>query len=173
MDFNLLVKSKEPRKDTKFAKTLKKAVISSFVILTISTGTVVGTMFYLSNKINTSLAEQEELKKEIVSLENTEQRLVLVKDRLDKIVKVFKQDTAADEVDILEYTVNNLPSGVAIQSIKLSGNHVTVSISAEKSSDITNFIRTHVDSKTYKQIKLISLNFDQERGYGINFRLER
>src|SRR4030042_2652884 len=83
----------------KTAKLLKNLLTLGFGIFTIVLVGLVAFFVLNSISLRSSTARQEELKNSIKALEQTEQGLVLVKDRLTKVKEVLAKDSGAEEGD--------------------------------------------------------------------------
>ena len=83
MAINLLPTDLSPKGPViKLAKSLKNIAIAGFVVFIISLVSLIVFLLFISTNLSSSTARQEQLKTSIKSLEQTEQRLVMVKDRL-------------------------------------------------------------------------------------------
>lgn len=155
----------------KLYRAFKRAAITSFVLFLISAIFVLGALVSLSKRIKTSIAQQERLKGEIKVLEQTEQRLFLVKERLGKIEEVLTAESASEEVEILEDVVNVFPEGVVFNEAHLEKSKADVNVTVKSSSDLSRFLQTIVDSGKYKRIELTSLNFNPDTLYVLEVSL--
>jgi Tfp pilus assembly protein PilN len=174
ISINLLPKEVRPKGYVlKVKKSLKKAIIALFIVFLISASIVMGALIVLSNKTKESSEEHERLKKEIIALEQTEQRLFLVRDRLEKISKVLETGNASDEVIIMEDVVDTLPVGVVFKGAHLKKKSADITVLTNKSSDITEFIQTLIGSQKYRVIRLLSMDFDPEYGYTFSVSLAK
>jgi Tfp pilus assembly protein PilN len=169
---NLLLEEIKPKGYVlKLYRALKRAAIASFAVFLILTIFVLGTLITLSKRINTSIAEQERLKGEMRVLEQTEQRLFLVKERLGKIEEVLTTESASEEVEILEDVVNVFPEEVVFNKAKLEKSRADVNVTVNSSSEISRFLQTIVDSGKYKRIELSFLEFDPDTRYTLEVSL--
>ena len=93
-NINLLPTELKPKGQIlKASKLLKKVSLVALLVFIVFAVLVFGSLIFLSTSIKSSQSNQEDLKSKVKALEQTEQRLVLVKDRLKKIAKVFSRIT--------------------------------------------------------------------------------
>lgn len=166
---NLLPKDLTPKESlVKLANTLKRASIIGFIALIVLALALLGGFAVLSRQLTTSSDDQSSLKSKIVALETTEQRLVLVKDRLERIDHVFAIDTASDEIEQLDKLTDLLPEGVTLLEVTLSPASSMVNISATSSKTLSQFLAILLGSNIYTKVTLNSLSFNYLSGYSVS-----
>lgn len=168
-DINLLP---QQQTNTKVASRAKKyGTYASLFLITLSLiyGTIYG-FFYLSGTISSSSTDK--LENDIKALQSTEQKMVLIRDRLSKASSILATASANDES--LSFTGINatLPEGIVIQNSKLSPSEFTLSVKADSSQQIGEFIRSLVNSKKYAQIDLISMTFNAKDRYFVEIKIK-
>ena len=120
-----------------------------------------------SNQVNLALAQQVE------TLEQTETRLVLVKDRLEKIKTVTSVYGVTNELDNVSSLNESLPPEVEIQAVNLDFNTTNLTVNTASSTGISNFIKLITNLESYRQVEMQSFNFNPEQGYSISFSMSR
>ncbi|OGM18455.1 hypothetical protein A2686_02515 [Candidatus Woesebacteria bacterium RIFCSPHIGHO2_01_FULL_38_10] len=169
---NLIPQEIKPKANVlKTANLLKKIAITESIFLLVFAIIVFGSIFILSSRLKDSHSKDDKLRSEIKALEQTEQRLMLVKDRLGKIENIYSWDDASQEVLIAEGVVNTLPEGVVLRSAVLKETQVNLTIEVVNSESFSNLLSSLVNSGKYKTIKIESLDFDPEKGYIIELAI--
>ncbi|MCH7641080.1 hypothetical protein IID22_02715 [Patescibacteria group bacterium] len=169
---NLLPKDLTPKESfVKLASTLKRASIIGFIALIVLALALLGGFAVLSRQLTTSSDDQSSLKSKIVALETTEQRLVLLQDRLERIDHDLAIDTASDEIEQLEKLTDLLPEGVTLQEVNLSPTSSTVAISTANSKTLSQFLAILLGSNIYAKVTLNSLSFNYLSGYSASLTL--
>lgn len=169
---NLLPKDLTPKEGVvKVSDLIKKFVTIGFTALLISLLAFIGFYYYINEKIKEAQVRQEAIMIEISALEQTEVRLVLVKDRLQKSESILSIDTAKNEVLSLSSLLEILPSGSEISQTVLSQNETTVVIELDSSKTLSELLARLVSSGIYSTITITSLGYNQLTGYSIALRL--
>ena len=84
-DVNLLpTQLPQDRGKLKIAENLKKISLVTGILFAMASVLGIILIIFLSSEVRTSLTRQQDLKQKISALEATEQRLFLIKDRIDK-----------------------------------------------------------------------------------------
>lgn len=151
----------------KFANTLKKIVTAGFSIFILA-GLIVGS-YYLVNyfTIRTSLTKQEALKTNIKALEQTEQKVFLTKDRLEKIKIALGLESADKNLEKLEKFLPIVSQSVTISEAQISSKSTEISVIARSSDALTSFMGNLVTTDIFKTIDLTSFGFNPVNGYFI------
>lgn len=172
MPINLLPPDLTPKEGIlKLSNALKKVSILGYAALSITILLLVGAFFILSRQIDESASTQKRLKDTVTSLKQTEQRLILVKDRLEKAGRVLGFKTGSDEIEGFEQLVLMFPEGVAISEVDLNTNSIKVNLLAQSSSSLAEFLARLLASGLYNRIVLTDLGFNQKAGYELVLNL--
>jgi len=170
---NLLPQELKPKGYAlKASKSLRQFAILSIVILFLALigFTVISVFLSIQNR---SLANKEEsLKNDIKSLEQTEQKLVLIQNRLAGIDKIVSNGSAREEIEILETIIEKNPQNISIVGAKIDSNQLIVSIEAADSSSLTGFYSLLINSN-FKYIELDSFNYDSANGYKVDIAISK
>ena len=165
-EINLLPQELKPSGTIlRLSKNLKNIALLAVVILFLSVTLSLGAYFILDNRISTSASNQEDLKQQIKALQQTEQRLVLIKDRLEKINSISKKPRANDEVERLNIVSALFPENTYVKAVELDVNNAAVAISSERLDNIATYLASVVSSGEYVQINLAFLEYDSKQGY--------
>ena len=169
---NLLPKDLVPREGVlKTASVLKKVLIIGFTGLIILIVSLIAVFLVLSGRYDDSIDRQKELKNQISALEQTEVRLVLVKDRLVKANQVLALDSAESEMTSLDSLIGILPDGIVVETADLRSAMSEMTLSAPNSSSLAEFLAKLISAGIYQRIELLSLDYSEAKGYEMVFIL--
>jgi hypothetical protein len=165
-EINLLPQELKPSGSIlKLSKNLKNIALLAVVVLLLFVTLSLGAYFILDNRTSASAANQEGLKQQIRALQQTEQRLVLIKDRLGKINSISKGPRANDEVERLNIVSTLFPENTYVEAVELDVNNAAVAISSDTLDNIAAYLASVVSSGEYIQINLAFLEYDPKQGY--------
>lgn len=168
-DINLLPQELKPSKSVlKLSENLKKMALLSVLVLLISVTLSLGAYLFYGQRVSSSLANQEKLKTEIKAMEKTEQRIVLVKDRLSKINLISANPRANDEVVTLDFVSKLFPDGTLVEGFELDDGKANIAISSERLSEIATYLASVISSGKFKQVNLVSLLYSPLKGYVVD-----
>lgn len=165
-EINLLPQELKPRGSIlKLSKNLKNIALLALVTLLLFVTLSLGAYFILDNRTSASTTNQEDLKQQIKALQQTEQRLVLIKDRLGKINSISKGPRANDEVERLNIVSTLFPENTYVEAVELGVKNAAVVISSDTLDNIAAYLASVVSSGEYVQINLAFLEYDPKQGY--------
>ena len=173
-DINLLPSEYGP--DPVVARISNKIVrvaIVEFSILVIFAIVGIGSFFIVSNRVDESSSSQQDLKTSISSLESTEQRLFLLKDRISKAGSVLAAESAVDEVDEFQNVQQGLPTGVEFVKAEFFTNKMEIVYAFNDSQLLVDTLLLIETSGQFSKIELLSLDFTPETGYQVALSLVR
>jgi Tfp pilus assembly protein PilN len=171
-DINLLATEFKPKGSVlKASNVLKKVALVGYVVFFTSGIASTGFIFVLKNKIKTSISYQDKLKTQIKALEQTEQKLVLVKDRLEKVGKVMAMSQVKEEISGVENIVNEIPEGVTMLNTNLTSGKIDMELSAANSYLLGEFLDVLRSQKGYQRIEIGSIVYSKETFYKVKVTL--
>lgn len=144
---------------------IKKAVTGFLFVFLILGVAAIAFTYYLNLQLKKSTNSQEALKVSIRSLEQTEQKLYLVKDRLSKIKSVLALNTSAKELETLDQITSADTSGINMTGIEVTAGKINVTGSAVSSDILGAYIDTILANPVYKTIKLAGFTYNPKSGY--------
>lgn len=157
----------------KLNKTFKKLATLSLFLLLIIVSVSIGVFFVFSQRLEESITRQNSLKSEIKTLEETEQRLVLVKDRLSNVGEIYSKESSSEEVIVFEDMLNQLPQGVNILSALLEGEDLNIAVRADSTTAFGSLLDTLVSSQLFSQITINSYSYSPSGGHQSEFLMTR
>lgn len=137
-------------------------LIAFFIVFTIGLSVYfVFTSVILKNK----LASVESLKGKIKTLQTSEQQIVLLKDRIKKIVSAQNKPSAIKNLDMSGSVLSTLSGDSQITEMNVDIGKIVFLISFRTTSDLTNFFENLSKTTTFKSAILSSFGFNPLTGY--------
>ena len=169
-EINLLPKDLSPNRGSyKFVIFIRKATLYVAGIFLFTALLSVIFIVYLTSQLNASIVRQTSLKQKIQALQQTEQKLFLIKDRADKIKLALADANVADSLTTINKTLANLPDNVSINDVTISSTKGEFSVISKDSVTMAAFLNAIVVSGIYKQLTLTGFVFTPTNGYLISF----
>ncbi|MFZ5932504.1 MAG: hypothetical protein ACOYT7_00230 [Patescibacteria group bacterium] len=170
MAINLLPTDLSPKGPiVKIATLLKNLAIVSFLTFFLAVLGMAAFFVLNSLTINSLSSRSEELKVSIKSLEATEQRLILVKDRLTKAKQVLGVESGLDEVDGLGKIVSGLSADVSLSEAIVAKDSLDTTFVASSSQGLTQLMAQVISQDAFKKVELVSFSFNPNAGYVPSF----
>lgn len=161
-------------KTVKSVKTVNymSIVLGSALSLCVLAGIIY--IVYLNTVKVSSQQQIENLKTQITNLQSSEQKLILVKDRLTKISAIQKDESIADTLDSFIDFSNSISqdSTINIMDTKLSSSKSEVTVSADSSLSINRVLGFLGSGQVYKNVVMNTLGFNPLSGYLASFLFE-
>ena len=149
----------------KTARLLKTVLTVGFGIFVVVVLGLVGFFSVNALSLRSSNAKQEELKNSIKSFEQTEQGLVLVKDRLAKVKEVGAKENADNEIEALSGLFGKIPPGVSLTEAVISKDELDSTFVVGDSSVLGQFMAGLITTEGFNKIELLSFSFNPSVGY--------
>lgn len=164
-DINLLPEELKPKSYAiKLSKNLRRYSFLGLIIFVIALMVMGGIQIALTIRQRSLDNKKNTLESQIKALEATEQKLVLVKDRLGKIEKILSTDETSTSVDAFSLFANNLPEGVSIESVSIDKKSAIVSLKTDSSQNLSRLFGV-ISSIGYKKVILTSFSYNIDTGY--------
>lgn len=166
-DINLLPQDIKPKESAiKISNNLKKLAILILLIFIVSLSISYAGIFFFNQKTKSSLKKQGSYKAEIAKLERTEQRLVLLKNRIDKINNLMSKPSVNKDVLFLE-NINSMVNReqIKLPTVEVALNENQVEIVSANLSDVKNLVSDLLNSNKFSNIYFLTFGYDQKNGY--------
>jgi Tfp pilus assembly protein PilN len=172
-DINLLPTDIAPKGPTgKLANALKRVAIYGSLALVLFLMGVGAYVLFIQTQIRTSKNQQQQLEASIKSLEQTEQRVVLLKDRIKKAGTILSEETSTPAIDSFESFTLTIPQTARLAEAKVTTERTEVSYVVSSSSDLTQLMAGVFSLEEYKKINLTSFGFSPTAGYLVSLEME-
>lgn len=169
---NLVPEELKPKRAIiELANYLKRIVIIGFVAFFVTVVVSVGGFLIVRNQVLGSIKRQNELKISIEALEETEQKLVLVQDRLAKADKIFGMDSLDVETSVLENILLNIPQGVNFKKADLKSGVTEITLIADTSSSLAEFLASILATGAYRRIEMTGFSYTPDTRYAFGLVL--
>ncbi len=163
-----------PAKSIKIAKILNKLSLVGAILLTLSVIVAISSFLFFSSELKKIDVQVGSLKDEISLLEKSEQKLILVKDKLGKVAYVTSLPSAEQDINLFKELngITSDSSGSVLTEISIIPNKIEVSLSSGDSTALSSALRSFVNLKDYIKITLSSLGFKPSSGFLSNLVFE-
>ena len=140
-DINLLPFDLKPKESfLKISKVLKKFSLALFFLTFVALLISIGTILFLLYQVKNSKDKQQELTQNIRSLNQSEQQLIFLKDRIKKYNSVKGIDSTDEESLVLSRLYNILPPDLVISSLEMDVSSLVLELTASNSLTVKNFL---------------------------------
>lgn len=126
-----------------------------------------GVEFYFNQQLSNIERNQSQLKNNIVNLEETEQRLILTKDRIQKIDNILNNRQIEDRVNLHSLLINNLPQNVFLESQEIDTSQSKIELVSTNSKDLVNFMASLYGREDFTSLALENMSYNPFTGYKI------
>lgn len=146
------------------AKTALVIVIVLFItfVVAISALLVINLL-----QLGTIQRRQETLRSEVLNLEQSEQSLVLIRDRLSKAKNILDQENVYEKVNILRPILSS--SSVTISDLNLDSNQIELTVQAVSSETVGSFTRQLLAIEEFGKISITDFVFSPSSGYLVTY----
>lgn len=156
---------------TKTVALTNKIAVFLGVLLVLITGSGIAYILLLSTQISNADKQSQDLKANIAKLENVEQQLFLIKDRVDKAGSVYSQKDISVNAAKINTLLTKLPDDISLDKTSLDSTQTSFSIISKSSLSMVTFINLLEGSSDFSKITLKSFNYTPEQGYSINIEV--
>jgi len=165
-DLNLLPSDLKANKDV--AKTARNLSKITFAIgfLFVVAAAVGGAALFLFTQQATRLSEnQQTLRENVSALEDTEQSLILVRDRIQRVQNILSSRGSYESVKKSDDIIANLAENAEFESLEVRSDLSKLTIILKDSDALSNLITELDDTTKYKNITIEDLSFSALLGY--------
>lgn len=156
-------------KTLKYASFLYKISTVLAIFLIMAAIGLAGAFLYFSSRVKTITQEVDNLKQEVVSLEGSEQKLILTKDRLARINEIKALSSAEEGLTKFQEIKNYIASSdeARIADVSINKDKVEGSVFSKSSSTLGSFLASVANSNIFKSVVLSSLGYNKVSGYAV------
>lgn len=164
-DINLLPQQKKSAGGMKVSSSLRTALRFGILFLCLAVFVYAGIYLYFFVSTRLVSNTRTNLESQIQSLESTEQKMVLLRDRIEKTGKILATENADTSSSNLISLSTSMPEGVEIQDIKMNTDGFDISVKVDKSELISEFLKLLTSSSEYQKIEMVSMGFSSKDRY--------
>lgn len=153
---------------SKYAKTIGLVLLSIYMLGGIF---FVGYTLFLKSQTKSVQNRIQTLKSDIRKLEMSEQKIVLLKDRLSKIKSIMKAKSSGETLLKVKKITDVFDSDVTIDELKIETNKVEVSLSFSTIKSLNNFMAGISTNTDFDTIRIDNYSFNPNIGYQVGVLL--
>lgn len=145
-------------------------VLGRISIVVVALSFVLGTtgviyLFVLQRQVTNQVNKNNQLTSSIRNLEATEQKLVLLKDRVAKIKNILSQDSAYSNSESVKKIFFGLPTDVSLDEANLTPSQIRLTVTSKSSLGMVGFLNNLTSLGNFKEIVLKNFSFRPSSGY--------
>ena len=152
----------------KLAELLKSLVTVFLALFVVVAAGISGYFLINSFTLDASLKSQDILKKSIQSMEQTEQSLLLVKDRLAKLKEIYANPSVKPDILALSKMLTVLPADASLTEADMGNNSLDTTFTVNNSLSLTQLMAVLIVQNTYPRVDLLSFSFNPTSGYVVS-----
>lgn len=156
--------SKNLKSLLKTVRALGVIGIVLFLIFSVSLGIFFVISTISLNSLNANVAK---LKSQVVTQQKSEQLMILLRDRVAKIVSVQKLPNSLPNLVRIWPFLSDLSENTVINQMAIGTGSVALSVNLSTNSDMTKFIKSFQTSDVFKTVNLASFNLSPATGYSV------
>lgn len=168
---NLLPEDLAVKKGTaKIAKLFKSlTTISLVVALVVGVGLLIFFLvsYFQLKGLESNIADVEA---QVKAQETTEQRVVLLKDRLTKIKQIQAIEDASKPIEDISPFLNTLPVEASLGEFDVDSDKIDASFRFASSTSLNDFFTSLLDFDAFPRATLTSFGFNPNNGYLVGVR---
>lgn len=169
---NLLNEGLVPKSSyVKFSRLLTSVNIIGLIVLFISSGAMIALILFNSRQISLAETRKKDLEKKIASLEKTETRLVLLKDRLEKIQSIYNLRIKDEKIMDLENIMSVPIDRIKVVEADLMFKEIKTTFEIPSSQALADLTDRLSASGRFKKIVIDAFEINQLAGYKVSFTL--
>ena len=152
----------------KITRSLGVISIAAFLIFAVG----LGAFFVISSfQLRNISTEVQDLKSQISTKEQSEQQIVLLKDRIKKIKTVQGLPNSFKNLGNIDPVVSTLTGSASLTELSTDSTKVDMSINFKSNSELAAFLQNLNSVKVFKSILMTTFGFNPASGYLISIRL--
>jgi hypothetical protein len=170
--FNLLPPELSVSKDLsntlKILRALDVIGIAAFLIFGVGLGVFFIISYFSLRNINST---NSALKSQVNVRQGSEQKIVLLKDRIKKIMTAQKISDALPGLVTAEPLLANLSSSTSISQMKIDSTSTDLSLNLKSNTDLSTFLSAVEISNIFKTVTVSTFSFSPTTGYLIDVNM--
>lgn len=146
---------------------LKVASIIVCTLLLLSSMACLAYVVITKKNVDEMVATRDKVKSEVLTLEASERRLVLLKDRLTKIIDFRNADVSAAQIENQKKVIDVLPEEVSIVGARIDGGEAKIGLSSLTLAPLTIALQRLLSEKLVSQLALSNVAYNPVSGYQV------
>lgn len=153
----------------KVAGILKRIAIAGFLVYVIFVIAILLYLYNLTKKSQESLAALQGLETSVSALQETEQRLILIQNRLSLIDQIVLLPSSNKHIVDFRKMVNTLTSDIEIVTFKIGSKEVKFSTDFDNSDEMEEFLNFLQGYEPIATLTLDAFRYTPTFGYRADF----
>lgn len=158
---------------SKVAKSIRQVTFIALIVYILFGLGLLAFFLFSSSELNSLTKKEDGLKNDIKARETTEQRLVLLKDRVGKIKTALSVESASEEVVGIANLLPLIGASSQLNEVVVDSKKVDLSLVVRSSAELSSFLRSLPTQKDFTNITLTSFGFNPANGYILGLRLSK
>jgi Tfp pilus assembly protein PilN len=171
-DINLLPPEKRMAKGVSraifFLRTLSTLFLGMITFFALSG---IFLIFIFNRRLNDLKTSNQNLKTSVANLQSSEQSLVLVKDRTQKLERIFAKRENEDHLTKQIAMVNSLPEKVRFQKSELEVGMSRLGLASGSSIALSQLLKSISVDENLKDLKIEKINFNALLGFEVDLEV--
>lgn len=118
-------------------------------------------------------SQTDSLKTQIKALQETEQQMVLLKDRIGKISTALGFPEAIKNLDAIDPFISNLSPSASLNQLEIDPQKIELSLQFRSTADTSAFVKSLSESKDFTSVILTSFGYDPTNGYTVGVNITK
>lgn len=152
----------------KITRTLNVIFLGAFIIFALG---LAGLFIFSTLQLQSLTSTQNQIKSQISAQETSEQKLVLLKDRLGKIQIVKGVTSSLKSINDVDPFVDLLVGSSTLIELDVDSQKTDLSVLFKTNTDLSSFVKSMTDSKVFKSVILSSFGFNPASGYLVSLHI--
>ncbi len=152
----------------KTTRMLGVVALAVFIIFALG---LTGFFVFSSLTLRGLTVENDNLKSQITALSASEQKMVLLKDRLKKIKALQVMASSIKNLNSVDPIIAGVGGNITLTELAIDPQKVDISVLIRSNNDLTVFLQSLKTSGVFKSVVLTSFGFNPASGYLANIRL--
>lgn len=157
----------------KQAKAIRSLTLVSIIVFLIFGLAVGGIILLGSAQLRSLTSQNNALKENIREREETEQKMVLLKDRIGKIKIAKNLESSKEELAGATTLLATITAPSVVSELTFDAKKVDLSLIFKTSSDLSAFLRGLANNQDFDSVILTSFGFNPSNGYILSLRLSK
>lgn len=153
----------------KTVRSLGIISIASFLIFIVG---LVGFFIMSSITLKNLTSDIDVSKNKIIAQEASEQQIILLKDRINKISTIQNLPTSLKNIIAIEPFLANLSPDSLLSELDIDSQKAQLLLNFKSNNDLGTFFRNLSGSEVFKSVVLSSFSLNPATGYSVSINIE-
>lgn len=150
---------------------IKKTAWGFFVFFIFILASFSGAFYYFNNQLTNLEEEQNRLKTNIQSLQETEEQLIITKDRIAKVKTILDSRVNEERFKKHKLVVDNMKPTMELEASDLTSSNSNITLNALNSKELVSFMNVIISRADVLSVVMDSLSFNPFLGYSIDLEV--